>query len=140
MQVYVQRIVESGCWGQLSCRGAYTSGWTVSAWRSRSVLCWLWASSCGCWLGWAVRATAVACVRLAWKASFSVERHFQRGASVSAWKVGSMLKLSISVELAKKESAWGFNPISVSAWSSSFSKETKCESFSVEPCTVSAWR
>ena len=69
-----------------------------------------------------------------------LERQFQRGASVSAWKVGSMLKLSISVELAKKESAWGFNPISVSAWNFSFSKETKRESFSVEPCTVSAWR
>ena len=27
---------------------------------------------------------------------------FQRGASASAWKVGSMLKLSIGVELAKK--------------------------------------
>ena len=69
-----------------------------------------------------------------------LERQFQRGASVSAWKVGSMLKLSISVELAKKESAWGFNPISVSAWNFSFSRETKRESFSVEPCTVSAWR
>ena len=73
--------------------------------------------------------------------SFSAEVvEFQRGASVSAWKVGSMLKLSISVEWAKKESAWGFNPISVSAWNFSFSKETKRESFSVEPCTVSAWR
>ena len=41
---------------------------------------------------------------------------FQRGASVSAWKVGSMLKLSIGVEFAKEMAAWGFNPISVSAW------------------------
>ena len=73
--------------------------------------------------------------------SFSAEVvEFQRGASASAWKVGSMLKLSISVELAKIMAAWGFNPISASAWDFSFSKETKCESFSVEPCTVSAWR
>ena len=35
------------------------------------------------------------------------------------------------MEIAKEMAAWGFNPISVSAWDFSFSKETQRESFSV---------
>ena len=123
VQVYVQRIVESGCRGQLKrcSRRTYTSGW-----RARSVLAlglqlWLLAGM-GC-QGYGCGLCAAGLERLmisAWSVGFSVESRLHADTRVSAWRLPKKWQRGASIpsqfqrgisRLVKKQS------VRVSAWS-----------------------
>ena len=79
VQVYVQRIVESGCWGQLSSRGAYSIHQAGHFQRGDPGPCCAGFGPPAMAVGWDGLSGLRLWLVSGWSVSFSVERQLQRG-------------------------------------------------------------